>query len=420
MSSLSAITDSWIWYTLCIVALVLFVGSVTVVFRSVKDRRNKMPVFINILNMLLIALLNVIFMDCGHAMKPSTTMYYTQFQRALFDIPYFVYVLSEIMSCVVLLALGYEGSQYRSGNITTESMQQAVDVLPEGIAVCGIDGTVRLSNLNINKLCRTMTGKILTDANIFWAYVEKEGKEQGGKYLVRVNPDKVWLLEKEQMTVNDEKYVQIIATDVTERYAIIEELERKNEHLQDIQRRMKAVSDLSGDMFVAQEEADARAALHNQLGQVLLMGRHYINHQDTTDPKVVYLATRQMNQFLLGESKEPYIGEDDALKMAVAMANSIGVRIEMSGEEPKAKDVRKILAEAITECAANTVKHAEGDIVRVEINDFGITITNNGKPPKGRITESGGLLSLRKNIEATGGTMNISSDPEFRLEIKDI
>ena len=181
---------------------------------------------------------------------------------------------------------------------------------------------------------------------------------------------------------------------------------------------MKAVTELSGDMFVAQEEADARAALHNQLGQVLLMGRHYINHQDTTDPKLVYLATRQMNQFLLGESEEPYNGEEDELALAVSMAGSIGIKIEISGEEPKDKDLRKILAQAITECAANTVKHAEGDTVWVEINGRDITITNNGKPPKGRITESGGLLSLRRNIEAAGGVMKVTSEPEFRLEIR--
>ena len=221
------------------------------------------------------------------------------------------------------------------------------------------------------------------------------------------------------MTVNDEQYFQIIATNVTERYAIIEELEKKNEHLQDILDRMKAVSDFSGDMFIAQEEADARAALHNQLGQVLLMGRHYVYHQDTTDPKIVYAATMQMNRFLLGEAVEPYKGDEDVLAQAVSLANSIGVRVDIRGIEPSGDDAKKILSQAITECAANTVKHAEGDKVTVDIvsdeTETVITITNNGKPPKCRITESGGLLSLHRNIEAKGGNMEIESCPEFRL-----
>ena len=376
----------WIWYLLCICALVLFVGAFFVLFRSVKDKRNKIQFIICILNLILTILLNIVFMDCGHALRPTTTHYYSQFQKALFNLPFGYYALIELLSCIALIALDLEDKKYRSGNITYDSIQQTIDALPEGIAVYGKDGTVRLSNLKINEVCRSLTGKVLTDANKFWDYVKKEGKEQGGQYLIHSPSDKMWLLEKDDMTINDEQYFQIIATNVTERYAIIEELEKKNEHLQDILDRMKAVSDFSGDMFIAQEEADARAALHNQLGQVLLMGRHYIYHQDTTDPKIVYAATMQMNRFLLGEAVEPYKGEEDILS---------------------------------PECAANTVKHAEGDKVTVDIvsdeTETVITITNNGKPPKGRITESGGLLSLHRNIEAKGGNMEIESCPEFRL-----
>ena len=218
--------------------------------------------------------------------------------------------------------------------------------------------------------------------------------------------------------------------DVTERYRIIDELEEKNDHLLDIRRRMKAVSDLSGDMFVAQEEADARAALHNQLGQVLLMGRHYILHPDVTDPDVVYAATKQMNQFLLGESEEPYQGEEDAVTSAITMSNSIGVRVEIKDtahpDSAYAKGtvasleerIKVILAQAITECAANTVKHAEGDTVTVTIDqEKTIRITNNGKPPKGEIAVSGGLLSLRRRILEAGGTMELESAPAFLLTL---
>ncbi len=422
MSSLFSITNSWIWYALCVSALVLFVGSFSVVFRAIKDKRKTLPVIISILNLILIAVINFVFMDCGHACKAMGNLYFSPFQFALYDIPYSFFVLSELLSCIVFLSLGFEGSKYRSSNLTVDAIQQAVDALPEGIAVCGTDGTVRLSNLKINALCRSMTGKVLTDANKFWSIVEQDGKEQGGTYLMRFANEKVWLFEKEKLNIKGGEYVQITATDVTERYAIIDELEKKNEHLLDIRKRMKAVSDLSGDMFIAQEEADAKAALHNQLGQVLLMGRHYINHQDVTDPKIVYAATVQMNQFLLGEAKEPYKGDEDTLAHAVAMANSIGVRIEFNGAEPKREDIRNILSQAITECAANTIKHAEGDLVTVDVKEEEsstfITITNNGKAPKCAITESGGLLSLRRNIEAMDGSMETGFEPGFILKLK--
>ena len=45
-------------------------------------------------------------------------------------------------------------------------------------------------------------------------------------------------------------------------------------------------------------------------------------------------------------------------------------------------------------------------------------ITNNGRPPKQKIEESGGLLALRKEVEAAGGEMIVDSLPEFRLTIR--
>ena len=109
------------------------------------------------------------------------------------------------------------------------------------------------------------------------------------------------------------------------------------------------------------------------------------------------------------------------LLQAVSMANSIGVRVDMRGTEPKHVDIKKILSQAIIECAANTIKHAEGNAVTIDITtkdtETEITITNNGKPPKREITESGGLLSLRRNIEAIGGVMNLESEPVFKLTI---
>ena len=110
------------------------------------------------------------------------------------------------------------------------------------------------------------------------------------------------------------------------------------------------------------------------------------------------------------------------------MANSIGVRVEIKDtEHPDSgyskgtvasleERIKVILAQAITECAANTVKHAEGDTVTVTIDqEKTIRITNNGKPPKGEIVVSGGLLSLRRRIQEEDGTMELESAPSFLL-----
>ncbi len=419
MNGLVNIAGTWIWYVICVAALILFVGSLAVLFGFLMDKRRVAPVIIVLLNLLMTGVVIVVLMDCGHYMHVTNTDAYKAFQTVMFEVPYQIYLMVELLSCVALFAMIAEGAKYRTDNVTPDSIQQAIDALPDGISISSKDGIVRLSNLKINTLSRALTGKVLTNAELFWDTVIKNGKEQGGSYLVDLQDNEVWLFTKEDINIDGTDYDQITSMNVTERYKIIRELEEKHGHLQDIRRRMKEVSDLSGDMFIAQEEADARAALHNQLGQVLLMGRYFINHQDITDPKMVYAATRQMNQFLLGEAKEPYQGEEDSIVQAVSMAGSIGIKVVMNGPAPENHDVRKILSKAITECAANTIKHAEGNTVTINMSaDNGrtlISITNNGKPPKGGITESGGLLSLRRDVENLGGSVQIESEPEFNL-----
>ena len=185
---------------------------------------------------------------------------------------------------------------------------------------------------------------------------------------------------------------------------------------------MKEVSDLSGDMFIAQEEAAARTALHNQLGQVLLMGRHTLEHPDSTDAELVRMATLEITRILLREAEAPSESRTDRFQQALAMAKSIGVQTEITGSLPEYPAYRALLAQAVQECAANAVKHAEGDrlVLRPEENEkeWIVRITNNGRPPKEPVTESGGLLSLRRHTEAAGGAMTVESSPAFALVLQ--
>ena len=68
------------------------------------------------------------------------------------------------------------------------------------------------------------------------------------------------------------------------------------------------------------------------------------------------------------------------------------------------------------------MKHAEADRLTVHLeeteNSLVIRMTNNGKPPKEPVKESGGLLSLRRKAEEAGGEMTVESAPAFRLTLR--
>ena len=423
MSSFREISDSLLMYFLCFNSVILFILTMKALVQCILDGRGVRWITVTSANMgaAFSVLVLLVFLSSYSGKQDVFNTYYLPFEKKLFDLPWITVAVAEVIILGLQIYGMRDGFAYRMTHVTPGAVQLAVDALPEGIAVTAADGTVSLSNLRMNDLSRKLLGSTMSDANRFFAYLAEHGEKQGDGTLVRTADGEVWYVSRRDIRADDTKYVQVTAADVTERYRIIDELRAENEHLLDIQRRMKAVTELSGDMFVAQEEATARAALHNELGQVLLMGRHCLDHPESTDASMVYMTTRQMNSFLLGEAKEPYPEQTDALAESLTMARSIGVSVDIPADLPKEGSLAELLALAIRECAANTVKHAEGNHLMIEYTrtetTSAVTITNDGKPPRTPIDESGGLLSLRRSTEAAGGTMIVESTPAFALTI---
>ncbi len=436
MHGIIEIWGTALWFLLCLASIMLVIGTIVALLWMIRDKRGIRGEILAVANLLLSFGIFVLLMDCGHYVTVDDPDHgYGFFQYALFQLPWVFHAGAEFLSGLIFLFCRVDNLLYRKNHLTMDVIRRTMNLFPEGIVIGDPNGTVRLSNLKMDALCRQLTGGNLSDVSQYWKWIGEHGKEQNGQTLIRLPEGKAWLFTRERFVLEEKEYDQITATDVTERWRIIEELEEKNARLQDLQRRMKAVSELSRDMFMAQEEANARATLHNQLGQVLLMGRHFLNNAESTDVGIVRDATLQMNRILLGEATEPYVKEADPLTQAIAMANSIGVRVDLEdaaqgvkqtvgaiAEKIKMQNGAEMLAQAIIECAANTVKHAEGDCITVRVSEgedgLLFAITNNGKPPKTTIFESGGLLSLRRKIEEAGGSMQVESSPAFRLSIR--
>ena len=422
MNSIYSVFAMPLGLLLLLLALFLVIGQTVAFLLSLRERKSRKQTLSAALHLLVGFLVFVILLDgYGNVNDASIPRNSVQTGWFVFSLPWMVYAAYELLSVLLLLCQLRAYRRYKNGTVTPDAIRRAVDLLPEGICVSQADGTVLLSNLKMAALCRELTGERLSDARKLWTYLEQSGEDQGGKRLIHTPHGEVWLFAKDTLTAQGRDYERTSAVNVTERYRITEELREKNAHLQQIQRRMKEASDLSAEMFVKQEKASARSALHNELGQVLLMGRHYVLHPESTDSAMVALMTRQMNSFLLGESRAPAAEAEDELRRAISTAASIGVSVELKGAAPEEGRLRAVLAAAIRECAANAVKHAEGDRLFAAITRTAdgtvMTVTNNGRPPKGPVAESGGLLSLRRSAEAAGGQMRIQSLPAFSLTL---
>ena len=447
MSAYFSICRTPAGFLLLMLALALLLGQTAAFLLCLRENRSGRRLLAAALHLLAGFLLFVLLLESYDLVKypaPKITRHTVPFRGLIQSLPWLIYAVSEFISAAILTLQIRSYLRFRRTTVTPDAIRRTVDLLPEGICVGAADGTVLLVNLKMYVLCRELTGEGPADAHGLWTWLEENGEDQSGKRLIRTPAGETWLFTKGTLCVDGGTFDRISAGNVTERYRITEELREKNTRLQDVQRRMKQAVELSGEVFVRQEEANARAALHNQLGQVLLMDRHWLEHPERTDGAAVALLTRQMNRFLLGETGAPAQEAEDGLQRAVRLAKSIGVTVELRGEPPRGGEACAILGQAIREGAANTVKHAEGDRLVVEILKKGgsdlqyaeirnttegpqagnpaegleIRITNNGRPPRGPVAESGGLLSLRRAVEAAGGQMDLQSVPCFALTLR--
>ncbi|SEP54843.1 hypothetical protein SAMN02910369_00050 [Lachnospiraceae bacterium NE2001] len=468
MAELSSVIYSPIGRGIIFVALALLLLEIELSILSIRQRRTFDTISLIWGIFFFTCLLDIIYVP-WFAGKERTE--WNWIVSLLMRLPWLVVIGIEILTLTVVIIRARIIYKYRKDRITRSSIKEAMDKLPAGILILGNDESVILSNLKMNEYVRNLTGNRLRNGKEFWDYVTENGEKKGDRYILQSggpdsqdtedssasethkNRNMYISFDKDQLLIRENCYDEIKAFDITEQALIMKELEAKNARLRDVQYRMKAYQVRASDMFMDQELLDARVAVHDGLGALLLQSRSYLDgHMD--DEEELLTSLKYTNGFLLSES-EAIDEERDHYLEGLRMAEGVGVKVTVEGddllerrvyEESKRRNlhaeederdepeslkfeldtasktqVRNLLGQAIGECAANTIKHAGGNEVKVLIERLDSTtfieITNNGDPPKETIKETGGLLSLRHMVDNLKGEMYIRSEPEFRLKI---
>lgn len=328
----------------------------------------------------------------------------------------------EAATLLILAVCFWELLRYRRTHPSLDSVKQAMDLLPTGIAIGRADGTVACFNRSMDKLVRQLSGRGVYDLT---RLQETCGQDREAR-LTLPDGSEVWQLTRQSLTLEGEDYLQFTAEEITQQALILRELERKHERLLGLRRRLELYSRQAGRLIIAQELLTARMEVHNAVGNVLLEAQRYLRDPTSFDEARLLQSLKYTNTVLLREYEQDD-SHRDPLEEALEAADILGVDVSVTGRFPEHEPHRGILAAAIRECAANTVKHANGDRLTVELledragRSWTFLLCSNGTPPERPIRESGGLLSLRSLVEGKGGTMTVRTGPgpedAFRLEL---
>lgn len=319
--------------------------------------------------------------------------------------------------------------------ITTKSIKESIDLLPDGVCFSTDRGMPILMNSRMRQLCTEFTGEGLMDTEKFWRDLRNGNVRKGIRPLKQREAafidtnGQVWDFRRSRLSYGGEKVTEISAVNITTQYHLHKELVERYERLNDVNSRLHHFSEEVEKVTREKEILAAKIKLHDEIGRSLLILRSYLTEtpeksiQTETPKKRDRSRLLPLWQYIVTSMQEGTIlkEREDSLLLLKKEAADFNVDIFLEGLLPANPSVRNVIFAAVRECAGNTAKHARGDRLFITIHDTEenteVFITNNGNAPGGSIHETGGLKNLRKMVEERGGSMQIKSSPVFVLHL---
>ena len=315
----------------------------------------------------------------------------------------------------------------RGKNLSRNSVKQAIDTLPSAICYFTPSGTVKLCNLQMHRLFRSLAQSDMQSFGELQKALDDCDEKSG---IIRL-PDvrqtylfpngKAWRYSQNEITASDGiVYTEVIFSDVTELYEKNLKIKEQTAQLKKISRDLKILSDNVLAMTKEKELLAAKTRLHDRMSAGIIAMRQILQQEKMTEETADAVRLFQKAVSTIKNDNE-YPLERGELAEFMRDADTIGVKAELNGEMPQQQELYRVFLLAMRECLTNSVRHADATSLTIDIqNDdcsASIRITNNGKPPESKVIPKGGLLNLYSHITNLGGSMEIQSNPVFVLTV---
>ena len=345
--------------------------------------------------------------------------------RAYDSIPVVTIVVITLLIAVLEGVLAYRLRKSRLGMISLFSVKEAMDSLPTGILAYQPQGGIVFINKAMEQLSLNACNTYLVDGNeMSKRLMENETSDirfpVGNHALISLKDGRTYQLYSSRTECAELNVELLLASDITEDFEKTKELREGADNLKIINEQLVEKNKNIVDMITSREILNAKVKIHNELGALSLRLRRYISEENRSEEEAESIREELQNTLtFLKSSGEPET--EDECSQIIETAKVLGVDVRTTGEIPNAEKTRHILACTIHECLTNTLRHAHGDVLFVNLknekNTLEVMVKSNGEQPKENITERGGLKSLRMLVENAGGTMSVTSTPELILTL---
>ena len=397
--------------------LILSLFLLIIVFGNHCDKRKQ---YLNVSVFLVLFALLVILADAftqiNHGLAP----------RILFSVPMLLFWCIVGGADLLIILEIIELHRTKGQMLNRNSVKEAMDQLPSGICYFTMSGSVKLCNLQMYRLFRSLAQKDLQKLSELQEALDDCGPDTGVICLSKERqtylfPDgRTWRYRQTQVSDGSgNTYTEAVFSDLTEQYHKNLELKKQTKELKEISRKLKRLSDNALILTREKEVLAAKTKLHDQMGAGLTAVRQILLHQGAAGTESAVKLLRQAVSAVKNDNECP--PEKDDLAKFIQDAGTVGVKINLSGNLPECEELSFVFLIAMRECLSNSVRHAGATELWIEMqeNDRSVSIhvTNDGAPPECEVVPKGGLHNLYRYVLDWGGKMKIQSKPSFALTI---
>lgn len=306
--------------------------------------------------------------------------------------------------------------------IGENSIKESLDNLPDGVCFSRLDGTPLLVNRTMQEISYAVFGKWLVN-DVACAEAIRANKIKPRATILQRDPlvirsnQKTWLIQ----VIFHGDIKETLAYDITLKWAIYEEIKKKNIEIQQRNAHLKSYQKRVSEYTRQKEILQAKIHIHDKIGQSLIYFKHYLEKKEKTkeDRDRLLQLWKESLLVLEEESDPPKI--DSAWEKLVSTARAIGVEIHLNGTLPTEKKELSVFVDIVHEALNNAIRHGAANNLDITLEEedrmVRCTIRNDGTPPDGPIREKGGLKNIRERITLYGGEMSISTTPYFTLAL---
>ena len=206
----------------------------------------------------------------------------------IFAEPFGNFTIGFIIALVLLLAasllLLYSVNRWKKERINPGSIKEGVDRLPAGLCYHNEQGVPKLINYQMDNICRIITGEALFDGNAFWRKLTKGYvfpgnvvEKRGNCPIITINDGTTLFFTRVAREIGGKKLYEIRATDITKQFALNIELQKSNNELLSLNRRLKEYGENVWDITREREILTAKVNIHDMLGKALLVLKDILN-----------------------------------------------------------------------------------------------------------------------------------------------